>query len=53
MQNQRSGVVGQVLYKNSWDCAQKVFRNEGMRGFYRGLGPQLIVRTQQAPLVAG
>ncbi|KAF8323685.1 mitochondrial carrier [Clavulina sp. PMI_390] len=42
MQNQRSGVVGQVLYKNSWDCAQKVFRNEGLRGFYRGLGPQLV-----------
>lgn len=44
MQNQRSTVVGQLLYKNSFDCIQKVFRNEGLRGFYRGLGPQLIVR---------
>ncbi|KZT27699.1 mitochondrial carrier [Neolentinus lepideus HHB14362 ss-1] len=42
MQNQRSTVVGQLLYKNSLDCVQKVFRNEGILGFYRGLGPQLI-----------
>jgi hypothetical protein len=43
MQNQRSTVVGQMLYKNSIDCAQKIFRNEGFLGFYRGIGPQLIV----------
>lgn len=42
MQNQRSTVVGQLLYKNSMDCVRKVFRNEGFIGFYRGLGPQLI-----------
>ncbi|KAI5997976.1 mitochondrial carrier domain-containing protein [Pisolithus albus] len=42
MQNQRSTVVGQMLYKNSVDCARKIFRNEGFIGFYRGLGPQLI-----------
>lgn len=45
MQNQRSTVVGQMLYKNSIDCAQKIFRNEGFLGFYRGLGPQLVVRV--------
>lgn len=45
MQNQRSTVVGQLLYKNSLDCVRKVFRNEGFIGFYRGLGPQLIVRA--------
>ncbi|KAG5647705.1 hypothetical protein DXG03_008428 [Asterophora parasitica] len=39
---QRSTVVGQLLYKNSIDCARKIFRNEGFLGFYRGLGPQLI-----------
>lgn len=43
MQNQRSSVVGQLLYKNSMDCVRKVFHNEGFLGFYRGLGPQLIV----------
>ncbi|KAJ6520104.1 mitochondrial inner membrane protein [Mycena sanguinolenta] len=42
MQNQRSTVVGQMLYKNSLDCAQKILRNEGFVGFYRGLGPQLV-----------
>ncbi|KAJ6621147.1 mitochondrial carrier domain-containing protein [Mycena sp. CBHHK59/15] len=42
MQNQRSSVVGQLLYKNSLDCAKKILRNEGFLGFYRGLGPQLI-----------
>ncbi|KAL0951634.1 hypothetical protein HGRIS_008314 [Hohenbuehelia grisea] len=42
MQNQRTTVVGQLLYKNSIDCAKKIFRNEGFLGFYRGLGPQLI-----------
>jgi transmembrane carrier protein len=45
MQNQRSTIVGQLLYKNSLDCVKKVFRNEGFLGFYRGLGPQLIVSS--------
>ena len=43
MQNQRSTVVGQLLYKNSLDCVRKVFRNEGIFGFYGGIGPQLVV----------
>ena len=46
MQNQRSTVVGQALYKNSLDCVKKVFHNEGFIGFYRGLGPQLIVSPE-------
>lgn len=29
-------------YKNLLDCARKVFAAEGFRGFYSGLGPQLI-----------
>jgi solute carrier family 25 aspartate/glutamate transporter 12/13 len=45
MQNQRTTVVGQMLYKNSLDCAKKIFRNEGFLGFYRGLGPQLIASS--------
>ncbi|KAG9222449.1 hypothetical protein CCMSSC00406_0002784 [Pleurotus cornucopiae] len=48
MQNQRSTVVGQLLYKNSIDCAKKIFRNEGFLGFYRGLGPQLIASALAA-----
>ncbi|KAK9900131.1 mitochondrial carrier [Cystobasidium minutum MCA 4210] len=42
MQNQRSKVVGELLYKNGIDCAKKVYKNEGFKGFYRGLPPQLI-----------
>ncbi|KAF9926610.1 mitochondrial aspartate-glutamate transporter agc1 [Linnemannia zychae] len=42
MQNQRSKVVGELLYKNSIDCFKKVIKNEGALGLYRGLGPQLI-----------
>ncbi|XP_020512869.1 electrogenic aspartate/glutamate antiporter SLC25A12, mitochondrial [Labrus bergylta] len=44
MQNQRStgSFVGELMYKNSFDCAKKVLRYEGAFGFYRGLVPQLI-----------
>ncbi|KAF8945053.1 mitochondrial aspartate-glutamate transporter agc1 [Haplosporangium gracile] len=42
MQNQRSKVVGELLYKNSIDCFKKVVKNEGALGLYRGLGPQLV-----------
>ena len=42
MQNQRSARVGQLLYKNSIDCFQKVIRNEGVRGLYSGVLPQLV-----------
>ena len=42
MQNQRSGsLVGELMYKNSWDCFRKVIRYEGVSGLYRGLVPQL------------
>lgn len=42
MQNQRSSRVGERLYKNSWDCAKKVVRNEGFKGLYAGVMPQLV-----------
>lgn len=41
MQNQRS-TAGHMLYKNSLDCARKVFLNEGFKGFYSGVTPQMI-----------
>eukprot|EP00834_Sanchytrium_tribonematis_P002370 NODE_72_length_24857_cov_0.454399.p6 type:complete len:343 gc:universal NODE_72_length_24857_cov_0.454399:16972-18000(+) len=41
MQNQRN-VVGEVMYKNSWDCFNKVFKREGLRGLYGGLAPQMV-----------
>jgi solute carrier family 25 (mitochondrial aspartate/glutamate transporter), member 12/13 len=49
MQNQRSKVVGELLYKNSIDCFKKVIKNEGFLGLYRGLGPQLVVRISFFP----
>ncbi|KAI9726574.1 MAG: mitochondrial aspartate-glutamate transporter agc1 [Chrysothrix sp. TS-e1954] len=42
MQNQRSQRVGERLYANSIDCARKVIKNEGPRGLYSGVLPQLV-----------
>ncbi|EXJ78222.1 hypothetical protein A1O3_09383 [Capronia epimyces CBS 606.96] len=42
MQNQRSVLPGERLYENSIDCARKVIRNEGARGLYSGVLPQLV-----------
>lgn len=42
MQNQRSVRPGERLYENSIDCARKVIRNEGFRGLYSGVLPQLV-----------
>ncbi|KAI1138889.1 mitochondrial carrier [Hypoxylon sp. FL0543] len=42
MQNQRGADPGQRLYKNSVDCFKKVIANEGFRGLYSGVLPQLV-----------
>ncbi|KAI1262459.1 mitochondrial carrier domain-containing protein [Xylariaceae sp. FL1019] len=42
MQNQRGADPGQQLYKNSIDCFRKVTANEGFRGLYSGVLPQLV-----------
>ncbi|KAI1169129.1 mitochondrial carrier domain-containing protein [Nemania serpens] len=42
MQNQRGADPGQRLYKNSVDCFRKVVTNEGFRGLYSGVLPQLV-----------
>ncbi|KAI0532675.1 mitochondrial carrier domain-containing protein [Xylaria digitata] len=42
MQNQRGADPGQRLYKNSIDCFRKVVANEGVRGLYSGVLPQLV-----------
>jgi solute carrier family 25 (mitochondrial aspartate/glutamate transporter), member 12/13 len=42
MQNQRNSRVGEMLYKNSIDCARRVIKNEGVRGLYSGVLPQLV-----------
>ena len=35
-------MVGELMYKNSFDCFRKVVRYEGFFGLYRGLLPQLV-----------
>ena len=43
MQNQRTGsYIGELMYRNSFDCFKKVIRHEGFFGLYRGLIPQLM-----------
>lgn len=43
MQNQRTGsFIGELMYRNSFDCFKKVIRHEGVLGLYRGLLPQLM-----------
>ena len=43
MQNQRtSSYIGELMYRNSFDCFKKVVRHEGFTGLYRGLVPQLV-----------
>jgi solute carrier family 25 aspartate/glutamate transporter 12/13 len=42
MQNQRSSRVGEKLYNNSLDCARKVLKNEGVKGLYSGVLPQMV-----------
>ena len=42
MQNQRKTRVGEMVYKNSIDCARKVVQNEGYKGLYSGVLPQLV-----------
>jgi len=32
---------GEILYKGNIDCIKKIIRNEGLRGFYKGLIPNL------------
>lgn len=33
MQNQRTGsFIGELMYRNSWDCFKKVIRHEGFTG---------------------
>ena len=43
MQNQRTGsYIGELMYRNSFDCFKKVLRHEGFTGLYRGLVSQLV-----------
>ena len=43
MQNQRGGLVGELMYENSLDCFTKVIRHEGIMGLYRGMSPPCLL----------
>ena len=38
-------------YKNSLDCARKIFKNEGFLGFYKGVTPRLCRVTADVAIV--
>lgn len=40
MQNQRN--TASRLYESSLDCFKKVVKTEGVKGLYKGIGPQLV-----------
>jgi solute carrier family 25 folate transporter 32 len=31
-----------IVYRGVWDATRKIWHNEGLRGFYKGLGPNLL-----------
>jgi len=33
---------GQIVYKGVWDVARKIKANEGIKGFYKGLTPNML-----------
>jgi solute carrier family 25 folate transporter 32 len=41
-QNQYISNNSERKYKNSWDITQKIIKDEGIRGFFKGLSPNLI-----------
>ena len=45
--------IDERLYRNSIDCFRKVFVNEGMRGFFLGIGPNIIRSFGGAVLLVG
>jgi len=40
--------TGQANYKNSFDCARRVYKEEGIRGFYKGLGASYLGITESS-----
>ncbi len=38
----QAGRIGGEMYKNSFDCIRCILRDEGFRGFYRGLPANML-----------
>ncbi|KAI1417188.1 mitochondrial carrier [Hypoxylon sp. FL1857] len=43
---ERKGDVGARRYRNSWDCIRQVLRDEGPRGFFKGLSASYLGVTE-------
>ncbi|KAI1101428.1 mitochondrial carrier [Jackrogersella minutella] len=43
---ERKGDVGARRYRNSWDCIKQVMRDEGPRGFFKGLSASYLGVTE-------
>lgn len=41
-----------VLYKNTWDCAVKIMKNEGVRAMFKGAGSNVLRGTGGALVLA-
>lgn len=40
--------IEEVKFKHTWDACRTIWRTEGPRAFYRGLGPSLLGITHVA-----
>ncbi|KAF0714150.1 Aste57867_4021 [Aphanomyces stellatus] len=38
----QQGGIWADKYKGTWDCTKQIYQHEGMRGYYKGLTPNLI-----------
>ncbi|KCV70141.1 solute carrier family 25, member 46 [Fonticula alba] len=41
VKSRMQGIGAKDLYKNSWDCAKHIYREAGVRGFYKGCTPRM------------
>lgn len=42
----------EILYKNTWDCAVKIIKNEGLRAMYKGALSNIFRGTGGALVLA-
>jgi hypothetical protein len=43
LQTKVAAAAGAVPYKGLWDALVQIGRSEGLRGYYKGLGPSLVL----------
>jgi len=53
MMMQKRNPDGQLLYTNSWQCAQIIWKRDGFKGFYAGYSAHLVRGIGGAFLLVG